>query len=82
LNDESAVFREMSVLEEQARGSVWIHFNWPFAIGYLHAKALAPSVNLSAAIPAGPGGRATPLGGGYVAIPTSAPHPMLAAEFI
>ncbi|HWX30730.1 MAG TPA: extracellular solute-binding protein, partial [Steroidobacteraceae bacterium] len=34
LNDESAVFREMSVLEAQARGSVWIHFNWPFAIGY------------------------------------------------
>src|SRR6266481_378653 len=82
LNDESAVFREMSVLEAQARGSVWIHFNWPFAIGYLHAKALAPSVNLSAPIPAGPIGRATPLGGGYLAIPNSAPHPKLAAEFI
>jgi ABC-type glycerol-3-phosphate transport system substrate-binding protein len=82
LNDESAVFREMSVLEAQARGSVWIHFNWPFAIGYLHAKALAPSVNLSAPIPAGPDGRATPLGGGYLAIPSSAPHPKLAAEFI
>ena len=82
LNDESAVFREMSVLEAQARGSVWIHFNWPFAIGYLHAKALAPSVNLSAPIPAGPDGRATPLGGGYLAIPNSAPHPKLAAEFI
>jgi len=61
---------------------VWIHFNWPFAIGYLHAKALAPSVNLSAPIPAGPDGRATPLGGGYLAIPNSAPHPKLAAEFI
>jgi ABC-type glycerol-3-phosphate transport system substrate-binding protein len=82
LNDESAVFREMSVLEAQARGSVWIHFNWPFAIGYLHAKALAPSVNLSAPIPAGPLGRATPLGGGYLAIPNSAPHSKLAAEFI
>ena len=82
LNDESAVFREMSVLEAQARGSVWIHFNWPFAIGYLRAKALAPSVNLSAPIPAGPDGRATPLGGGYLAIPNSAPHPKLAAEFI
>jgi len=82
LNDESAVFREMSVLEAQARGSVWIHFNWPFAIGYLHAKALAPSVNRSAPVPSGPDGRATPLGGGYLAIPTSAPHPKLAAEFI
>ena len=82
LNDESAVFREMSVLEAQARGSVWIHFNWPFAMGYLHAKGLAPNVNLSAPIPAGPDGRATALGGGYLAIPNSAPHPKLAAEFI
>ena len=82
LNDESPVFREMSVLEAQARGSVWIHFNWPFAIAYLHSKGLAPSVNLSAPIPAGPDGRATPLGGGYLAIPISAPHAKLAAEFI
>jgi ABC-type glycerol-3-phosphate transport system substrate-binding protein len=82
LNDESAVFREMSVLEAQARGAVWIHFNWPFAMGYLHAKGLAPNVNLSAPIPAGPDGRASPLGGGYLAIPNSAPHPDLAAEFI
>jgi ABC-type glycerol-3-phosphate transport system substrate-binding protein len=82
LNDESAVFREMSVLEAQARGSVWIHFNWPFAIAYLQSKGLAPSIDLSAAIPAGPDGRATPLGGGYLAIPNSAPHQELAAEFI
>ena len=82
LNDESAVFREMSVLEAQARGAVWIHFNWPFAMGYLHSKGLAPNVNLSAPIPAGPEGRATALGGGYLAIPNSAPHPKLAAEFI
>ena len=82
LNDESAVFREMSVLEAQARGAVWIHFNWPFAIGYLRSKGLAPNVDLSAPIPAGPEGRATALGGGYLAIPNSAPHPKLAAEFI
>ena len=82
LNDESAVFREMSVLEAQARGSVWIHFNWPFAIAYLQSKGLAPNVNLSAPIPAGPDGIATPLGGGYLAIPNSAPHPKLAAQFI
>jgi ABC-type glycerol-3-phosphate transport system substrate-binding protein len=55
---------------------------WPFAMGYLHAKGLAPNVNLSAPIPAGPDGRATALGGGYLAIPNSAPHPKLAAEFI
>ncbi|HVA82072.1 MAG TPA: extracellular solute-binding protein [Candidatus Binataceae bacterium] len=82
LNDESAVYREMSVLEAQARGSVWIHFNWPFAIEYLKSKGLAPAVDLSAPIPAGPGGMATPLGGGYLAIPVSAPHPALAREFL
>lgn len=83
LNRDSAVFREMSVLEAQARGAVWIHFNWPFAMGYLASKGFAPDVDLSAPLPAGPAGRrATPLGGGYLAIPRSAPHPALAAAFI
>ena len=82
LNPESAVFREMSVLEAQARGSVWIHFNWPFAMGYLAGKGLAPQVDLSAPIPTGPDGTATPLGGGYLAISRSAPHPELAAAFL
>ncbi|HKV54681.1 MAG TPA: extracellular solute-binding protein [Candidatus Binataceae bacterium] len=83
LNPNSAVFREMSVLEAQARGEVWIHFNWPFAIGYLQSKGLAPQVDLSAPLPAGPGGgNSTPLGGGYLAIPRSAPHPELAAAFL
>jgi len=82
LNPDSAVFREASVLEAQARGSVWIHFNWPFAIGYLQSKGLAPSVDMSAPLPAGPDGMATPLGGGYLGIPISAPHPALAAKFI
>ncbi len=82
LNPESAVFREMSVLEAQARGSVWIHLNWPFAMSYLQSKGLAPEVNLSAPVPAGPQRPATVLGGGYLAIPASAPHPEAAAAFI
>jgi ABC-type glycerol-3-phosphate transport system substrate-binding protein len=82
LDPESAVFREMSILEAQARGEVWIHFNWPFAMSYLAAKQLAPAVNLSAPIPAGPDGSATPLGGGYLAVPRSAPHPELAYAFL
>jgi ABC-type glycerol-3-phosphate transport system substrate-binding protein len=82
LNPQSAVFREMSVLEAQARGSVWIHFNWPFAMGYLAGKGLAPQIDASAAIPAGPDGSATVLGGGYLAVPTSAPHPELARRFL
>jgi len=82
LNPMSQVFREMSVLEAQARGEVWIHFNWPFAMGYLAGKGLAPNVDLSAPIPAGPDGSFTVLGGGYLAIPRSAPHPELAQEFL
>jgi ABC-type glycerol-3-phosphate transport system substrate-binding protein len=82
LNPQSGVFREMSVLEAQARGSVWIHFNWPFAMSYLAGKGLAPQVDASAPIPAGPDGAAAVLGGGYLAIPISAPHPELARRFL
>ncbi|MGO9062069.1 MAG: extracellular solute-binding protein [Candidatus Binataceae bacterium] len=82
LNPMSEVFREMSVLEAQARGEVWIHFNWPFAMGYLAGKGLAPQVDLSAPIPAGPDGAFTVLGGGYLAIPRSAPHPEMARKFV
>lgn len=82
LNSYSPVFREMSILEAQARGSVWIHFNWPFAMSYLSGKGLAPSPNLSAPIPAGPGGRATVLGGGYLAIARAAPHRAAALAFL
>ncbi|HEY6394174.1 MAG TPA: extracellular solute-binding protein [Candidatus Binataceae bacterium] len=82
LNPQSAVFREMSVLEAQARGAVWIHFNWPFAMEYLHSKGLAPQDDLSAPVPRGPEGSATALGGGYLAMPASAPHPEIAAAFI
>ena len=82
LNPMSAVFREMSVLEAQARGQVWLHFNWPFAMSYLAGKGLAPQTDLSAPIPAGPDGTFTVLGGGYLAIPRSAPHPQAARAFI
>lgn len=82
LNSLSPVFREMSVLEAQARGQVWLHFNWPFAISYLAGKGLAPQTDLSAPIPSGPDGTFSVLGGGYLAIPRSAPHPQAAREFI
>jgi ABC-type glycerol-3-phosphate transport system substrate-binding protein len=82
LDPMSAVFREMSVLEAQARGQVWLHFNWPFAMNYLAGKGLAPQTDLSAPIPAGPDGSFTVLGGGYLAIPRSAPHPQAARDFL
>jgi len=82
LNPYSAVMREMTALDAQARGEVWVHFNWPFAMDYLASKGLAPQVNLSAPIPAGPRGATTPLGGGYLMIPASAPNPALAQEYV
>jgi ABC-type glycerol-3-phosphate transport system substrate-binding protein len=82
LNPMSAVFREMSVLEAQARGQVWLHFNWPFAMSYLAGKGLAPQPDLSAPLPAGPDGRFTVLGGGYLAIPRSAPDQPAARAFL
>jgi ABC-type glycerol-3-phosphate transport system substrate-binding protein len=82
LNPMSAVFREMSVLEAQARGQVWLHFNWPFAMSYLAGKGLAPQPDLSAPIPAGPDGTFTVLGGGYLAIPRSAPDKPAARAFL
>jgi ABC-type glycerol-3-phosphate transport system substrate-binding protein len=82
LNPYSAVLREMSVLVAQARGEVWLHYNWPFAMSYLASKGLAPSVHASAAIPAGPVGSATPLGGGYLMVPRSAPHADAARNFV
>jgi ABC-type glycerol-3-phosphate transport system substrate-binding protein len=82
LNPMSEVFREMSILEAQARGQIWLHFNWPFAMSYLAGKGLAPQVDLSAPIPAGPDGTYTVLGGGYLAIARSAPHPDAARAFL
>jgi ABC-type glycerol-3-phosphate transport system substrate-binding protein len=82
VNPMSQVFREMSILEAQARGQIWLHFNWPFAMSYLASKGLAPQVDLSAPIPAGPDGAYTVLGGGYLAIARSAPHPQAARAFL
>jgi ABC-type glycerol-3-phosphate transport system substrate-binding protein len=82
LNPQSSIFREMSILEAQARGVVWIHFNWPFAMAYLASKGLAPQTDMSAPLPAGPSGSFTVLGGGYLGIPVSAPHRAAAELFL
>jgi ABC-type glycerol-3-phosphate transport system substrate-binding protein len=82
LNPMSPVYREMSVLEAQARGDVWLHFNWPFAMSYLAGKGLAPQFDLSGPIPAGPDGAFAVLGGGYLGLPRSAPHPQTARAFL
>jgi ABC-type glycerol-3-phosphate transport system substrate-binding protein len=75
VNPQSAVFKEATIVEAMARGEIVLHLNWPFAISVLASQGLAPERVRAAPLPAGPRGRATVLGGGYLAIPRHAPHP-------
>jgi ABC-type glycerol-3-phosphate transport system substrate-binding protein len=74
LAPQSAIFKESTVAEAMARGEIVLHFNWPFVMSLYAHQGLAPEKFRSAPLPAGPKGNATVLGGGYIAIPRSAPH--------
>ena len=74
LNPQSATFREASIAEAMARGEIVLHLNWPFAMSLFASQGLAPDPIRSATLPEGPAGTATVLGGGYLAIPRSAPQ--------
>jgi ABC-type glycerol-3-phosphate transport system substrate-binding protein len=78
LHPGSATFKEPTIAEAMARGELVLHLNWPFAMALYAEEGLAPDPIRSAPLPAGPAGRATVLGGGYLAIPRSAPHPRAA----
>jgi ABC-type glycerol-3-phosphate transport system substrate-binding protein len=80
LHPHSATFREATIAEAMARGEVVLELNWPFAMSLFAAQGLAPSRLRSAALPRGPAGSATVLGGGYLAIPRGAPHPAAALD--
>jgi ABC-type glycerol-3-phosphate transport system substrate-binding protein len=74
LHPGSATFKEPDVAEAMARGEVVLQFNWPAIMSVYEGQGLAPGRIRSAPLPRGPAGRATVLGGGYLAVPTSAPH--------
>jgi len=74
LHPQSEIFKESTVAEAMARGEVVLHLNWPFVMTLYQTQGLAPGVIRSAPLPRGPEGRATVLGGGYLALPRSAPH--------
>ena len=74
LDPQSETFKESTVAEAMARSEVVLHFNWPFVMSLYASQGLAPGTIRSAPLPAGPKGRATVLGGGYIAVPRSAPH--------
>src|SRR5437667_7152373 len=70
----SATFKEPTIAEAMARGELVLQLNWPFAMSLYASQGLAPERIRSAPLPWGPRGRATVLGGGYLAIPLNAPH--------
>ncbi len=74
LAPQSETFKESTVAEAMARGEIVLHFNWPFVMSVYASEGLAPETIRSAPVPAGPTGSASVLGGGYIAIPRSAPH--------
>jgi ABC-type glycerol-3-phosphate transport system substrate-binding protein len=78
LAPQSQTFKESTVAEAMARGEIVLHLNWPFVMSLYASQGLAPQTIRSAAVPAGPMGRASVLGGGYIAVPRSAPHPAAA----
>ncbi len=82
LHPATASFKEASILEAFARRELVAEINWPFAMAVLHKEGLAPGRCRSAPLPAGPKGRATVLGGGYLAVPRTAPHPHAAQELV
>jgi len=75
LNPQSETFKESTIAEAMARGEIVLHLNWPFVMSLYQSQGLAPGTIRSAPLPRGPDGRATVLGGGYIAVPRGAPHP-------
>jgi trehalose/maltose transport system substrate-binding protein len=82
LDPRSETFREATIAEAMARGDIVLHLNWPFAMSLYEEQGLAPESIRSAPMPAGPVGRATVLGGGYLGIPANAPHAERAAALL
>jgi multiple sugar transport system substrate-binding protein len=82
LHPASATFKEPTIADAMARGELVLSLNWPFAMSLYASQGLAPDPIRSAPLPRGPAGRATVLGGGYLAVPRNAPHPELALTLL
>jgi multiple sugar transport system substrate-binding protein len=82
LNPAARSYKESSILQAQERKEIILHFNWPFVVPLMREKNLLHSQLRVAPLPSGPAGRATVLGGGYLGIPRTAPHPEEAALLI
>ncbi len=82
LNPFVRSYKENSILQAQEQDEILLHPNWPFAVPLLKEKGLLPAVLRTAPLPSGPAGAATILGGGYLGVPRTAPHPKLAVKLI
>jgi multiple sugar transport system substrate-binding protein len=81
-NSGVRAYQEESVRLAQELREIVLHYNWPFVVPIYRDKGLLPSRIRTAPLPAGPAGSASVLGGGYIGIPATAPHPREAARLI
>lgn len=82
LNSTALSYKENSILQAQEHREIILHPNWPFAVPLLRQKGLLPQRLKTAPLPRGPVTSATILGGGYLGIPITAPHPREAAQLL
>lgn len=75
-------YKEESVRQAQEYREILLHYNWPFVVPIFRSKGLMPSPFKTASMPKGPAGGATVLGGGYLGIPATAPHPEAAGKLV
>ncbi len=78
VNLQSATMKEATIAEALARGEIILELNWASVMPQYVGEGLAPQRLRSAPLPSGPQGRATVLGGGYLAVPRGTAHRALA----
>jgi ABC-type glycerol-3-phosphate transport system substrate-binding protein len=66
----------------QWEGEIVLHFNWPFAVHSLRRHDQMGHPNRTAPLPAGPAGRATFLGGSFLAVSAVSSNAEKATKFV
>lgn len=81
LNTATRSYKEGPILQAQEHQEIVLHANRPLVVPLLREKDLLKRFK-AAPLPAGPATSATVLGGGYLGIPATAPHPKEAAQLL
>jgi trehalose transport system substrate-binding protein len=82
VNPAARTYKENSILDAQEHQEIVLHMNWPFAVPLLRERGILNTKVKTAPLPKGPAGHATILGGGFLGIPATAPHPKEAAKLL